>query len=278
MPDLKQSASKLFQRFPVSMWVIALGCLLWSMSAQAQRCSEEQQCLFGVFPHSGFAQLQDTYSGIAEDLSLMLDRPVRLVSGSSMAHFQELTEAQRWDIALIGPGQFVSYAQPKGYIPVARSTRLLTYELITLKDKGIDSVGELRGKRLGLMWPNTGTHLMTHKLLGEAGIDPGKDLQTTTYASQHACVHALLIDLVDACGVATSILNILREQKPADYLSIARTQPFAGAMYVVHPSLDEADKEAARDYLQNRPGMQPFSPKDLDEYLHIINSLQGRAQ
>lgn len=250
--------------------------VLFFVPAYAEvRCGPDETCTFGVFPHTSTRQLQNTYSPMAEDLSLILDRPVRFVTGESMQHFLEQTRNQKWDIALIGPGQLVLGGRPAGYVPIARPAYEVVYEIVTLPRTGITEPKQLSGKRMGMMPKSTGTHLLSHELLASHGIDTKKDLQITVYPSEHDCVHALLIDRVDACGLATPILNILREQKPAPFLRLTASEPMPSAAYVVHPRMLENDRSEIADYLLSREGLIPASYAEYETYLAGMQRLHS---
>lgn len=252
--------------------------LSWTQLIQAGRCAPEAECLFAVFPHTGAQQLQDTYATVAEDLSLVLDTRVRLVSSSSMGRFQDQLEAGRWDIALTGPGQYIYFAEPAGYIPLATTDRLITYRIVTLQRTHIRRLEQLRQRRLGVMWPHTGTWLMTLALLDQAKLDPRRDLHTRTFASQRACIHGLLIGLVDACGLATPVFRILAQERPADYLTLAESPPHAGGVYLAHPDLPPDKRQAVADYLLGRPGLRRARPEYWDYYRQVARRLGGLPQ
>ncbi|RMG38521.1 MAG: hypothetical protein D6720_01215 [Gammaproteobacteria bacterium] len=253
--------------------IAVLLLVLASQQLHAGRCDGTGNCLFGVFPHTGTRQLLDTYATLAEELSLVLDSRVRLASSSSMGRFQDELAAGRWDIALVGPGQFIYYAEPAGYIPLATTERLITYRIVTLQRTHIRTLAQLRGHRLGLMWPHTGTWLVTKALLHDAQIDPRDALQTRTFASQRACIHALLIGLVDACGLATPIFKILEKERPAPYLTLSESTPHAGAVYLAHPEVDPERRQALAEYLQERPGLRPAKPEYWEHYRELARRL-----
>ncbi|HHI76930.1 MAG TPA: hypothetical protein ENJ94_07135 [Gammaproteobacteria bacterium] len=241
-------------------------CLLLATDAAARRCTPAADCLLAVFPHTGIDQLQVTYAGLAEDLSLVLDSPVRLVSSSTMERFRQQIAQRRWDLTLVGPGQFVRVAEPAGYLPLATTERLITFRITTLERTHIRRLPQLRGHRLGVMGPGTGSWLIAMELLQAAGLDPHRDVRVQIYASERACVHALLARLVDACSLASPVFAVLREQCPADYFLLAESPPRAGAVYVVHPDVPAQRRRLIRDYLLDRAGMRAVAPADWEPY------------
>ncbi len=241
-------------------------CLLLATDAAARRCAPPADCLLAIFPHTGIDQLQVTYGGLAEDLSLVLDSPVRLVSSSTMGRFRQQVEQGRWDLTLVGPGQFVGVAEPAGYLPLATTERPISFRITTLERTHIRRLPQLRGRRLGVMGPGTGSWLIAMELLQKAGLDPQRDLKIRAFASERACVHALLARLVDACSLATPVFAVLREQCPADYHLLAESPPRVGAVYAVHPGVPAQRRRLIRDYLLSRPGMRAADPADWEPY------------
>lgn len=54
------------------------------MTGNALACNGEgDTCLFAVFPHSSMRQIESTYGPIAEELGLVIDRQVQLLTARS---------------------------------------------------------------------------------------------------------------------------------------------------------------------------------------------------
>ncbi|BAN70210.1 phosphonate transport system substrate-binding protein [endosymbiont of unidentified scaly snail isolate Monju] len=250
-----------------------LALVLYSTNVLAARCTETHPCLFGVFPHTGTAQLRDTYSVVAEDLSLTLDTPVHLASGPVGGGFRKMLDQGEWDIALVGPGNFILHAQPAGYLPIASTGRQIIYQLTTLAERQIRTPKQLRGHRLGTMLPDSSTWLVTMDLLEQYHLAPARDVEIVHFSSQRGCLHALVIGRVEACVLARPIFRILQQQYQARFLILAETPEYAGPLYVVHPNLSESLRQRIADYLQSRPGTGPVNLSALDPYREIVRRL-----
>ncbi|ODQ92725.1 TAXI family TRAP transporter solute-binding subunit [Mycolicibacterium holsaticum] len=62
--------------------------------------------------------------------------------------------------------------------PIAALTRLYPNytQVIARADAGIDTVADMRGKRVSTGSPNSGTEVIANRMLEAAGLDPGKDV------------------------------------------------------------------------------------------------------
>ena len=63
--------------------------------------------------------------------------------------------------------------------PVAALTRLYSNytQVIARSDTGINSIADMRGKRVSTGSPNSGTEVIANRMLEAAGLDPSKDVQ-----------------------------------------------------------------------------------------------------
>jgi uncharacterized protein len=63
--------------------------------------------------------------------------------------------------------------------PIAALTRLYPNytQVIARSDAGINSIAEMRGKRVSTGAPNSGTEVIANRMLEAAGLDPSKDIQ-----------------------------------------------------------------------------------------------------
>ena len=63
--------------------------------------------------------------------------------------------------------------------PIAALTRLYPNytQVIARTDAGINSIADMRGKRVSTGAPNSGTEVIANRMLEAAGLDPAKDIQ-----------------------------------------------------------------------------------------------------
>lgn len=229
-----------------------------SVSAHASHhdCSNgESDCTLGIFPHLGVRQMEATYSSLAEDLSLLTDRPFRFVTASSLSRFEQKLAAGRYDLALIGSPQLLNIGRAAGYVPIARRADLIRFHLLSLSSGDIKLPADLVGKRLGHTSKNTATYLVTHEMLEREGVDSTRLADDLEFGKQVACANALLTNLVDACTVASPVLEQIYLQFGTErFHVVSSSREFPNAIYLAHRSLDKRLFEQAQTYLANRPG------------------------
>lgn len=255
--------------------ILSLSFLYSTSSVAYDNCSEtSKKCSFAIFPHSNFKQLLITYKSLIEDLTLILDTRVKLVSSISMADFGTKLEQKAYDIALIGPGQYVSNASTKGYIPLARPQGLLHIKLFVRADSELSSYSDIVGKKVGYMLEGTTTRYAASILLhlNKLSID---SLVIRSQGSQQSCAHALAIRQVDACFLAESNLEVIKAQNVnVELKSIGEAFEVIFPIYAVHPDFPEELKIEVRDYLLNREGYIAVNDSDFDIFRQQLSQAQ----
>lgn len=263
-----------FQLLPTTILRILTTLILsvsWpaSWAEQATPCSEAStRCTFAVFPHTNIRQLEETYTAIAEDFSILLDINVRFLTASSMQRFADHVEALDYDIALIGPGQYVTSAAPAGYIPIAKVAKPLTYELVVNNKSPIKSIADIKGKRLGTMAQYTGTYFGTTILLQEADLNPG-DYTDRPFRSQGSCAQALAAGIVDVCSFASPIFSLIKLQLPNKFRSIAISKENPGSVYITHPEMSPETRRILQEHLLESSGIIVAEDQDFDPYRQL---------
>jgi len=148
-----------------------------SLSAQAQNISIATGGTGGVYYPLG--------GGMAAVLSKYVPgmQATAEVTGGSVANLQligtgkpyiALTQADALVDAYNGQGKFKS-----GKIPVRAMMLLYTnlMHAVTIEGTGINSIGDLKGKRVSTGSPGSATEVFAFRVLEAAGIDPNKDIR-----------------------------------------------------------------------------------------------------
>jgi len=139
------------------------------------------------------------------------------VTGGSVDNLK-LLGAKKADIGFsMADSAFDAYEGKKPFtekVPV-RAVALFypnSMQIVTLEDKNINKVSDLKGKRVSTGSPGSGGEVMAHRLLNAVGIDPKKDL-TMERLSVAESVNALKDRKIDAFiwvgGVPTAALTDL---------------------------------------------------------------------
>ncbi len=253
---------------PASILLATL--LLCNGTSRASDCNTPGgTCLLGVFPHTSIAQIEATYSPIAEELSLLLDREVLLQTSRSTETFGQRLGQRLYDLALAGIGQFLIVAEPAGYTPVARRETGLIFEVVVRSDSGLRRLSDLRGKRMGRIPSSQGTTLVVNRLIAaQSGL--ADSLTNIEFGSQQACIHALIAEIVDACGLAMPVKSIFEAASGRTFRVLARSQPAPGVSWVVSPTLAPSLRAQIRDYFLQREGFVPVGRHDYDRFRENI--------
>lgn len=245
--------------------LVALLCVFAVTSVTAkQRCTDDSvDCTLGIFPHTSVLQIEVTYGSLAEDLSLFLDIPIRLVSSSSMTKYLKNLRQNKYDIALAGPLQYINDAKPYGYLPLARRNSSFEFEFITLKKSNINTMNDFVGKKMGLISESIENHKIASKLLRDKGIS-STDIAFKQYPNQRACMHALVSRLTDICGTISTISRIIMQEHSVEFKVIAKSDSLPNAVFVVHPDVPQEHREELLEYFSGRGNYIPVVDSDYD--------------
>ena len=254
---------------------IAIGFASTQQVLAYSNCSDgSKSCTLAIFPHTNFKQLLVTYKSLLEDLSLILDTRVKLVSARTMSDFAFKIDAKAYDIALIGAGQYISRGLAAGYIPLASRERTLGIRLYSKLGNGIHAYKDLENKRLGFMALNSTSWYAGSILLQKYNISKD-DLDLVKLGSQQACAHALAINKVDACFFAVRNFEVIQQQNVnIDVKPIGETLKVNTAVYAVHPDMPKAMVDEIKSYLLSRDGYSEVNNDDFSNFRHEISLLK----
>jgi len=238
-------------------------------------CSENSKsCTLAIFPHSNYKQLLITYKSVLEDLSLILDTRVKLVSTRTMSEFSFKLDKNAYDMALMGSGQYISHGYEAGYLPLASREGSLKTRLFVKSSSEIHSYDDLKGRRLGFMEVNTTTWYSANILLQKYNVSK-KDIELVKLGSQQACAHALAINKVEACFFAVANLGIIQQQNVnIDVKPIGDTLRVNNPVYAVHPNMPIAIIDEIKAYFLSREGYVAVNDADFSEFRDAISALK----
>lgn len=126
--------------------------------------------LGGAYAEAINAQTGGVLKATAAETSASLQNIQELVSGTHQIAFSLADTAAD---AVNGTASFTE-AQP-----IAALSRLYPNytQVIVRNDAGINSIAEMRGKRVSTGAPNSGTEVIANRMLEAAGLNPGSDVQ-----------------------------------------------------------------------------------------------------
>ena len=188
----------------------------------------------------GSAQLEQDYGAFRTALSELLTLEVKLVPVNNLVEAAPALLANKLDLVLAGPSEYLILRARAQAVPVVAITRLGYFTVICVRsDSGITTLQQLRGKRIGMRAEGAGaSHLGTTKLLIEAGLDPQTDFETVMVGDQG--VQQLLQGKIDAWGDAISRWQRLTTQahvSDQELPIIAQGPPLPNDIFVANTNL-----------------------------------------
>jgi uncharacterized protein len=126
--------------------------------------------LGGAYAEAINQQTGGKLKATAAETSASLQNIQQLVAGTHQVAFSLADTAAD---AVNGMASF------DGKQPIAALTRLYPNytQVIARSDAGVNSIAEMRGKRVSTGSPNSGTEVIANRMLEAAGLDPSKDVQ-----------------------------------------------------------------------------------------------------
>lgn len=199
-------------------------------------------------------------------------------------------------LALLGPVPLGRVMEKCGAEPVAvalgKDGKPFYRSVVVTGDSAINSLDELRGKRVGFFKGSTAAHILPRKLLSQAGLGRA-DIEPIFYESQDHIVNALLAHKVAAAGLKEGLfkkfqgenLRLLKASEPlpnfafaaAPGLSDATRNIFAGALLRLHSAAGGADAKLTATWDEEvRNGFIPPSASfraSIKELVTITNEI-----
>jgi phosphonate transport system substrate-binding protein len=181
------------------------------LAAQAQA----QGLKLAVTDVVGLENLQREYAPFQQLLSEKAGVKVELFPVPNRTAAVEALNARRVDLVLTGPAEYVVFKKrtdAKLVVGLARNEYFGT--IVTLAGSGIDSVEDLKGKKVALGdVGSTSRHLAPIQLLADLGLDPRRDLQIV-HINRNVGVEAMRRGDVAAIGVNRSDMPGLQRRFP----------------------------------------------------------------
>jgi phosphonate transport system substrate-binding protein len=210
--------------------VMLCACLLLSAAVSAEQggsCkAADKPLVFGILPFVSIEHLVTRFSPLANYLASHLQVPVYIETAPDFVEFARRThQDQHYDILFTAP-HFHSHAVSKaGYRLVASVDSPGMWAVIVVPmDSDIQSIDELRGKRLAAVQPMALATLLVRNHLFEAGIDPDVDLTLVITPSHDASLLSSYHGVTDASALMQPPFAAASKTVRESMRVIARTQ------------------------------------------------------
>jgi len=154
----------------IAMLASAALALVLGWAAPAIAANQANAVDVGVFPYLSTRALLDVFEPVRVLLQAELKRPTNLFTAPSFKAYADRTQAGEYDV-VVTPPHFARLAQREaGYIPLMMFTRELRGVVVVAKTSPLQTLSELKGKRIATPSKLALVTIMGGQLLRDNGL------------------------------------------------------------------------------------------------------------
>ncbi|MDQ6680766.1 MAG: phosphate/phosphite/phosphonate ABC transporter substrate-binding protein [Pseudomonadota bacterium] len=203
----------------------------------------------GVTYRVPFEQVRGRYAAIAADLSKILRQPVTVEPIGDYNSLRKGLADKTFDIAIVHPAHVsIQAIKDSGYRLVAVTQGFQKYQaqFLVRADSQLDSLADLKGRRLGAPDEDSITAVMVRATLRDAGLDTNQ--VSMVYTRYQDAVPFFVENRLTAAG-ATAAAGVIREWTGKGGKVLAKSRPVPIKHVIASPHLSADQIESVRDYL-----------------------------
>lgn len=207
----------------------------------------------GVFPYFSTRALLELYEPVRVSLQTELNRPTHLFTAPSFNIYAERTQAGEYDVVVTPPHLARLAQREAGYLPLTLFTRELRGIVVVAKNSPIQTLNDLKGKRIATPARIALVTIMGGQFLRDNGLIADINILIQDMGSHTNAVLGVQSNEVDAALTETVALQQMPEALRNSVRIIAQTQRLPHVMFLAHPRLGQADVERIRNLLLRFP-------------------------
>lgn len=228
----------------------------------------EKPLVVGVFPRRAQNLTRTMFDPLAKALGERLGREIRLVTSKTFDVFWQRVANREFDLVHLNQYQYVKSHKLHGYHIVAKNEEFgeshMTPAIYVRKDSGIDSLEDLRGKRIifGAGKMAMVSYIGNVYQLMEAGLAEGDYEPAIAINPPDGCV-GMFKGQAQACGAGLVLQKLPSVRKAIDFNQVrvlSAGEPFAHLPWAVSNALSASEQAAVGDALislgQSQQGKQ----------------------
>lgn len=225
-----------------SLKFLCLAVLMMVLPANVM--AEKATLRLAVTDVEGLEMLQREFGTFKDLLGEKLGMEVKLYPVPNRTAAVEAVKSKNVDFVLTGPAEYVVFKQLTGSEPLIGFSRPDYFcSVIVLSDSGINTVKDLRGKKIAIgSVGSTSKHLAPIQILADNGLAPLKDVEVL-HTSVDLGWQSLKRGDVAAWGMTTDKFNKLRdkdkEMAPGAFKVIARGPDLPNDVLLAAPHVDK---------------------------------------
>lgn len=194
-------------------------CVAFPLSTYAQK-----PLVFGFLPILSPQKLVARFGPLTDYLAKQLHRPIRLETAADYAEFYRRTNERRYDILFTAPHLYYLAQRQAGYRVLVRvDAPTMPAIIVVRKDSNIETVGDLRGKRLSTVDPLALGTALVKAYLSSNNIDPNRDLTLVATPTHNASLLSAYKGVTDAASLMLPPYNRASPEVKSAMKVIART-------------------------------------------------------
>lgn len=238
--------------------------------------------VFSYTPVEDPSVYKDVFADFMRHLAKKTGKPVEWYGANSYAGQLEAMRAGRLHVAGISTGPTVFGVNLAGYVPIAMMARNdgrygYRLQLITHKDSGIETLSDLKGRRVAHVTPSSNSGNQAPRVLFRAmGVTPGVDYEVVYSGKHDNSIVGVAKKAYDAAPVASTVLDRMHNKGTVnkDDLRIvwqSRLFPTTSYGYAhnLHPTLQKKVRAAFLSFDWKGSGIEKEFGRKSDRFIPI---------
>lgn len=239
----------------------------------------------GVMPNVSARILLGQYQPFRAFLEQELARPVEVVTAPGLQAFQERTIAGAYGLVVTAANLGRVAQLDAGLRPIAIYEPRIPGLVVTLRDRPLAAVADLRGRTVAMTNPQSLVALKFIHWLRAQGMEVGRDVSATHARNEDSLGQLLTTPEVRAAVMSQGEFNAIRPDIRENLVIWQRFMQVPGFLVLVSPRLSEAETTRITAALARFPGsgqareffaatgfngIRPVTPADLAELDDVV--------
>lgn len=223
--------------------------LVLAVAVPAARAAEAVR--FAVTDLVGLEQLQREFGAFRDALTQFTGLEFRFFPVSNRTAAVEALKAEKVDVVLVGPAEYVVFRKRTNAYPIVGFSRPDYFSaIVVLADGPVTTASDLKGKRVAFGdVGSTSNHLAPMQVLKDYGLDPRNDVKAQ-HVGANVAWEALKRGSVEAIGMNhgrfVAIRGREKELEPGAFRVVARGPDLPNDILVAGTHLDKGVVEKLR--------------------------------
>lgn len=187
---------------------------------------KEDRLVLGVMPSLPPTKLFTKFQPLADYLTKTTGKVVTVSTAPNFQEYLVRLQKGEYELILPNPYQYVLVSRAPGYTPLAKVSGIPFKGLIVVrKDSGINSISDLKGKKIAYPDPSAlAATMQVRAYLKRNGIDPERDTKESYAASQDSVIFSVHQRLFDAAGTWPETLDRIPDDIRKELKVLAETE------------------------------------------------------